>query len=511
MNKKVLLADDSLTIQKVINITLANEPYDISVCDKTSELLSVIKSVRPALILLDFNLSEEEDGYSLCRKIKDEAPDSQVLVLYGTFDTVDEAKLKECGASDKIVKPFDGSKFIETCARLAAQSPEPSLESVEAQVDTSFDPDATAEIKPSEILSEAEEESLDSWSVNDSSSVSEVEQTTSTNQLDDMAGDWAPSEDLSSGLEGWEVEVPGVIESKAPSQTDQALEPAGIEIEDAELPSDEDLEYPDMDIEVDIDTPMADQEEPTSQLVSADTLKPQPEIEAYNDDFTIEGQETGTSSEEEIANIESQIEDEVGADLWEVDEVSISSDLDSEDHDDSSNIDEVDMEQSVSDMIEPIEDHALDLEALEEEAQKEQEEKQQAEMAELDETDLDELEEEPSEPTDFPVETRDDIEGDSLDLAALEEEAKKEQEEEIMAETQKVAGPIESEATTVVDPEKIISDFEPHIKEAVEEYLQREARNIAEKVLWEIMPDIAENVVREELQKISKEIESQDH
>jgi PleD family two-component response regulator len=74
MNHKVLLADDSLTIQKVIKITLAQQPYDITECSTEEELFHKIADVQPKIVFLDFNLSEKYTGYELTTKIKSIVP-----------------------------------------------------------------------------------------------------------------------------------------------------------------------------------------------------------------------------------------------------------------------------------------------------------------------------------------------------------------------------------------------------------------------------------------------------
>jgi len=123
MNHKVLLADDSLTIQKVIKITLANQPFDIVDCVSDDELFKKLPEVKPELVFLDFNLSEKFSGYELAAKIRDAHPSARVLLLLGTFDTIDDAAMERCGAADKIVKPFDSNKFISICNRLVDTAP----------------------------------------------------------------------------------------------------------------------------------------------------------------------------------------------------------------------------------------------------------------------------------------------------------------------------------------------------------------------------------------------------
>ena len=118
MKHKVLIADDSLTIQKVIRITLSGEPYDLIDCDDSTSLFNKVENERPALVYLDFTLDEGISGYEICKKILTISPDTKVMMMFGTFDSVDEDLYNKSGASGKITKPFDGQKFITLTTQL---------------------------------------------------------------------------------------------------------------------------------------------------------------------------------------------------------------------------------------------------------------------------------------------------------------------------------------------------------------------------------------------------------
>lgn len=118
MTSKVLIADDSLTIQKVIGITLANSDFELVECLNEAELFRKIQSNHFDLILLDFNLSDSRSGYELSRQINLAMPGAAIIAMLGTFDTVDESQFEECGIADKIVKPFESTKFIKKCRDL---------------------------------------------------------------------------------------------------------------------------------------------------------------------------------------------------------------------------------------------------------------------------------------------------------------------------------------------------------------------------------------------------------
>lgn len=115
MKHKVLIADDSLTIQKVIRITLSGESYHILDCDNISDLYEIVEAERPSLVFLDFALDESISGYEVCKKVQKLCSDSKVMLMFGTFDNVDDELLQKSGARAHIVKPFDGQKFITLC------------------------------------------------------------------------------------------------------------------------------------------------------------------------------------------------------------------------------------------------------------------------------------------------------------------------------------------------------------------------------------------------------------
>jgi DNA-binding NarL/FixJ family response regulator len=617
MKHNVVLADDSLTIQKVINITLANEPFEMVVCEVENELPDVLTEYNPALVLLDFNLSEEKDGYELCKEIKQNAPSARVLMMYGNFDTIDESKFAECGADDKIVKPFDGARFIDICRSLvdgveasamaAASEPiaeDPVMEEAQPEemvvpqemsrdafeeeaepVLTKSDPDSTVELRPDEILSQGEEEALDAWSVDDSAGQSiDEEPVDNSNKLQEMASEWNQTADAQSNIDstGWEIEVPEVIAMQGAEGDIIAAQEEGGE---GTLPSDDDLEYPDMDAEVETRTDIFPEEiieeaqdepieesgpqltpaseliEPEPQLTPASDLV-QPEIEPYTGEYEVEGLREGAESEEDVAKIESQIEDEVGGDMWAVDQDAPASDMEEVAMDDS-------VEESVAafqeegvsqedydDIDTPLEDMMgasgnVDLAALEEEAKKEQERQEAEQMAEVEveiEEEIVAVEEAPQEGV--AVEA---VEASSVDLAALEEEVKKEQaqeDEEVVAEIEEEVEEVVAEPVQAAEPVQPTQTMQPaagmqaagsdvwdihknveeaiernveaavhdyvvnnlpnllreKVEQAVAKYIQNDAQGLAEKVLWEMAPDIAENVVKTELQRIGQRV-----
>ncbi|WP_020675605.1 response regulator [Geopsychrobacter electrodiphilus] len=128
MLKKLLLADDSLTIQKVVGIVFANLNYQLLIADNGDEALALARKEFPDLVIADIGMPGK-DGLELCRDIKNDPGLSQipVLLLPGTFENFDEKKALAAGADGWLTKPFESQSLItkveDLLAAASAQAP----------------------------------------------------------------------------------------------------------------------------------------------------------------------------------------------------------------------------------------------------------------------------------------------------------------------------------------------------------------------------------------------------
>jgi CheY-like chemotaxis protein len=114
MPKTLLLADDSVTIQKVVGITFANEDVELITVDNGDAALKRARAVRPDLILADVSMPGL-NGYELCRAIKQERDLAHipVLLLTGAFESFDGRRAADAGADAHISKPFEAQALID--------------------------------------------------------------------------------------------------------------------------------------------------------------------------------------------------------------------------------------------------------------------------------------------------------------------------------------------------------------------------------------------------------------
>jgi CheY-like chemotaxis protein len=146
MSKKLLLADDSITIQKVIQITFAHEDYDLTITDNGDAALAKAQELKPDLVMADVYMPGK-NGYELTAAIRQD-PDLQntpVLLLAGSFEPFDEEKARTCRANAWIEKPFESQNLIDKVSELLNSSPPSATETQTVAVPESAPQGSTLE------------------------------------------------------------------------------------------------------------------------------------------------------------------------------------------------------------------------------------------------------------------------------------------------------------------------------------------------------------------------------
>jgi DNA-binding response OmpR family regulator len=180
MAYKLLLADDSITIQKVVELVLAEEDFQIKSVSNGEDALNLLETFRPDIVLADIEMPKV-NGYNLCDKIKKNPSTSHmpVILLAGAFEPIDEELARQVMADDTIVKPFESQELISKInAALAMVSAETvgGINSAEEEVlEAVAEEDMFAEAVGVEAVEAVEAESTeeDLWSMEDISEAAE--------------------------------------------------------------------------------------------------------------------------------------------------------------------------------------------------------------------------------------------------------------------------------------------------------------------------------------------------
>lgn len=434
MAEKILVADDSLTIQKVVAITLANEPWVLVEATDDSELLGKLRGGDFRLVLLDFNLSETKSGYDLAREIKKLSPQTAVMAMLGTFDTVEDSKLSDAGIDGKIVKPFDSQKFIQKCREMIEEGASNHLSAEEeASLDFSSSNEEVDETDGWVMDAPKGNDDFDTWEEDTSPGIEIQAQTL------------GPSDALSSELEGWGVnvpdpigvkakepiEIPPVIASKQGAQgyhaelVEDISESNEIQFQvtqdgdDTVYPDGNDLDYPDFSSSSD-DADEVDEKieaRPSTNLISLDALS-----DSDDDEFHIEHEVQNQDRPDLAKEIESELSPD---DFWAVDDENTKT-IEISDMDSGNDENDDDFIVGVGDPQAPVE----------------------------------------------PVKT-----GQKHELNI--------------------------EKSYHIDEDRLVEKVRASLAPMIEEIVRKYMDEKVEKVAWEIIPDVAENLIRKEIKEIS--------
>lgn len=120
---KILVVDDEPEIVVLTKIMLEKDGHKVTVAKDSVECFERIEEEKPDLILLDV-MMPGDDGWEVCRTIKENEETSDVLVAMFTVRTSEnsvEKSFKYAHADAHINKPFDKAKLVETVKNLLSK------------------------------------------------------------------------------------------------------------------------------------------------------------------------------------------------------------------------------------------------------------------------------------------------------------------------------------------------------------------------------------------------------
>lgn len=141
MSHKLLLADDSVTIQRVIELTFADEDIKVSAVSDGQQAVERIEAEPPDIILADVGMPKR-DGYEVASYVKSRPKLAHipVVLLTGAFEPVDQARAIAVGCDGVLSKPFEPQLVINRVKELLG--PKPAIAA----------PRATVAMPPSEMV-----------------------------------------------------------------------------------------------------------------------------------------------------------------------------------------------------------------------------------------------------------------------------------------------------------------------------------------------------------------------
>ncbi|MDC4228046.1 MAG: response regulator [Candidatus Manganitrophus sp.] len=118
MPRRVLLIDDNLAVQKLVELTLRKEGYDVTSIDNGLSALDLTFKNQPDLILADYNL-EGMNIFNFVQKIRQRGSLVQIpiVLLINSTESYDPAQLQSAGIQAFLKKPIDSRELIQEAKR----------------------------------------------------------------------------------------------------------------------------------------------------------------------------------------------------------------------------------------------------------------------------------------------------------------------------------------------------------------------------------------------------------
>ena len=116
---KLLLADDSVTIQRVIELTFSGEDIDVVAVNDGEQAIARIPTEHPDIVLADIGMPKK-GGYDVAAFVKGrtDLEHIPVLLLAGAFEPVDQARAEQVRCDGVLIKPFEPRQVIERVREL---------------------------------------------------------------------------------------------------------------------------------------------------------------------------------------------------------------------------------------------------------------------------------------------------------------------------------------------------------------------------------------------------------
>src|SRR5512146_1147931 len=108
MGKRILLAEDSLTIRKVFELTFAQSDVSLTMVDNGVDAIRLAEATVPDLVVADVTLPDK-DGFQVAEELMaaEKTRSCPVLILSGTLVPFNEERFRKCGARGVLFKPFE--------------------------------------------------------------------------------------------------------------------------------------------------------------------------------------------------------------------------------------------------------------------------------------------------------------------------------------------------------------------------------------------------------------------
>jgi len=152
MSKKLLLADDSVTVQRVVELTFADEGIEVVSVPDGNQAVERIEREKPDIVLADVSMPGR-DGYQVAEYVKNASHLSHipVVLMTGAFEQLDDERARDVKCDAALAKPFEPQRVINLVNQLLRGEGGPGLAPV-APAAEPLEPATSTGLTPAQSL-----------------------------------------------------------------------------------------------------------------------------------------------------------------------------------------------------------------------------------------------------------------------------------------------------------------------------------------------------------------------
>ncbi|SVC77820.1 uncharacterized protein METZ01_LOCUS330674, partial [marine metagenome] len=193
MIKKILVADNSTTIQKIVAMAFENEDAIVEGVSKGKDAFDKMEAFKPDIVLADVDM-QDLTGIELSKKIKNN-PNfnaTKVLLLASDFEDFNKNLFESSGADDHISKPFKSEdiikKVIDLLSEKSQQSTDETINLTSVDLDESNEsPEPTIELSSEDMIEKDSPINL---------SLGDLEESVNTTPTDEVKSETKTTKDI---------------------------------------------------------------------------------------------------------------------------------------------------------------------------------------------------------------------------------------------------------------------------------------------------------------------------
>lgn len=240
MTSRILVADDSPTIQKIVALAFENEDMEVKGVANGQEAWGMLDQFNPDIVMADVELPGIT-GFELSRKIKSSADHQKrwVILLSSDFEEFDEKAFEACAAEDHLSKPFKSEDIVSKVQQMLSGEGIPNtLDIVEEESNDSTTEPAPLNLSAEDLDGDQDEASAPVALSADDMEIPEEEETIGVSP-DDLIDELLEETPVPEEPEP-ETETESVVELSAedltPENEEPLVEPVSLSVEDLSEP-----------------------------------------------------------------------------------------------------------------------------------------------------------------------------------------------------------------------------------------------------------------------------------